>query len=310
MTPVTVKFSLADITDTRPFTHLGQRVAADPVGELRRVTLSARTTKGPDGIWRTQMVTAPAVDRIESPGALLPLDAARSRLAHQVLAAPAVPARRQEAKALAPLLDAFIGGLGGKAEAVRLSAYMDRAAAGFIKLINDEQRRFAAKPQFDEVIELYKLAPARFSSGRPSPTEWGSSSGAPAYEYNKSLFAQDWFDSGPERDVANLLDNGNDVTWWLRLQTGDLPILWAQGREYHPDFIARDESDIHWVIEVKSDKDLPSEEIQAKREAAKRWANHVSADAVVTQVWKYLLVSEEHVKTAKGSWPALKALGG
>src|SRR5437588_575005 len=85
---------------------------------------------------------AVAAERIESPGALLPLEAARSRLAHQVLVAPAVPARAQEAKALAPLLDAFIAGLGDKAE-VRLSAYMDRAAAGFIKLINHEQRRFA-----------------------------------------------------------------------------------------------------------------------------------------------------------------------
>lgn len=308
MTPVTVQFSLADITNTGPFAHLGQRIAADPVGELRRVTLSARTTKGPDGIWRTLMVTAPAVDRIDSPGALLPLEAARSRLAQQVLAAPAVPARAQEAKALAPLLDAFISGLGDKAEAV-MSSYMDRAAAGFIKLITDEQRRFGAKPQFDEVIELCKLAPVRFSKRETDPDRMGKFKRAAGYEYKKSLFAQDWFDSSPERDVANILDNGNDITWWLRLQTGDLPILWAQGREYHPDFIARDKSDVHWVIEVKSDKDLPSQEVQAKREAAKRWANHVTTDPKVSVTWKYLLVSEEHVKTAKGSWPALKSLG-
>ena len=308
MTPVSVKFSLADITDTVPFIHLGQRIAADPVGELRRVTLSARTTKGPDGIWRTRMVTAPAVDIIESPGALLPLEAARSRLAQQVLAAPAVPARQQEANALVPLLEAFIAGLGDKAEAV-MSAYMDRAAAGFIKLITEEQRRFAAKPQFDEVTELFKLAPVRFSKRETDPDRMGKFKRSAGYEYQKSLFTQDWFDSAPERDVANLLDNGNDIVWWLRLQTGDLPILWAQGREYHPDFIACDESGDHWVIEVKSDRDLPSAEVQAKREAAKRWANHVSADPIVPQVWKYLLVSEEHVKTAKGSWPALKSLG-
>jgi type III restriction enzyme len=308
MTPVSVKFSLADITDLAPFTQLGQRIAADPVGELRRVTLSARTTKGPDGIWRTQMVTAPAVDRIESPGALLPLEAARSRLAQQVLAAPAVPARLQEAKALAPLLDAFIAGLGDKAEAV-MSAYMDRAAAGFITLINTEQRRFSAKPQFDEVIELYALAPVRFSRRETDPDRMGKFKRGAGYDYQKSLYAQDWFDSAPERDVANLLDNGNDIVWWLRLQIGDLPILWAQGREYHPDFIACDQSGDHWVIEVKSDKDLPSAEVQAKREAAKRWANHVSADSAVPQLWKYLLVSEDHVRTAKASWTALKGLG-
>jgi type III restriction enzyme len=130
-----------------------------------------------------------------------------------------------------------------------------------------------------------------------------------SYEYAKSLYAQDWFDSGTERDVANLLDNGNDIVWWLRLQTGDLPILWAQGREYHPDFIACDEAGVRWVIEVKSDKELSSAEVQAKREAATRWANHVSADESVGEQWRYLLVSESHVATAKGSWPALKGFG-
>lgn len=278
------------------------------VGELRRVTISARTTKGPDGIYRTQMVTAPAVDRVESPGALLPLEAARSRIAQTVLAAPVVPARPQEAKALAPLLDAFLVGLGDEAEAV-LSAYMDRAAAGFISLLNTEQRRYTAKPQYDEVVEVFSLAPVRFSKREADPDRMGKHKRGAAYAYRKSLYAQDWFDSGTERDLANLLDNGNDIDWWTRLQQGDLPILWASGREYHPDFIARDQTGVHWVIEVKSDKELPSEEVQAKREAAKRWANHVSADPQVDSAWRYLLISETHLATAKGSWSVLKGLG-
>lgn len=308
MTPISVKFSLADITDTTAFRQLGERIRADPVGELRRVTISARTTKGPDGIYRTQMVTAPAVDRVESPGALLPLEAARSRLAQTVLAAPVVPARPQEAKALASLLDAFLAGLGDEAEAV-LSAYMDRAAAGFISLLNTEQRRYTAKPQYDEVVEVFSLAPVRFSKREAEPDRMGKHKRGAAYEYRKSLYAQDWFDSGTERDLANLLDNGNDIDWWMRLQQGDLPILWASGREYHPDFIARDQTGVRWVIEVKSDKELPSEEVQAKREAAKRWANHVSADPQVDSAWRYLLISETHLATAKGSWSVLKGLG-
>jgi hypothetical protein len=47
-----------------------------------------------------------------------------------------------------------------------------------------------------------------------------SASGA-AYEYAKSLYAQDWCDSGTERDLANLLDNGDDIEWWMRLRQGD-----------------------------------------------------------------------------------------
>lgn len=43
--------------------------------------------------------------------------------------------------------------------------------------------------------------------------------------------------------------------------------------------------------------------------AAKRWANYVTADASVGVTWRYLLVSEADVETAKGSWSALKKLG-
>ena len=44
-----------------------------------------------------------------------------------------------------------------------------------------------------------------------------------------------------------------------------------------------------------------------RREAV---ANHVNADEKVGVKWKYLLVSEADVNTAKGSWAALKKLGG
>jgi hypothetical protein len=48
-----------------------------------------------------------------------------------------------------------------------------------------------------------------------------------------------------------------------------------------------------------------------RRDAARRWANYVNADEKVGGTrWRYLLLSESDVKTAKGSWEALKALGG
>jgi type III restriction enzyme len=55
---------------------------------------------------------------------------------------------------------------------------------------------------------------------------------------------------------------------------------------------------------------MPSADVQDKREAARRWANHVNADDKVLATWRYLLVSETDVRTAKGSWEALKGLGG
>jgi type III restriction enzyme len=124
------------------------------------------------------------------------------------------------------------------------------------------------------------------------------------------MYVQDWFDSGPERDVANILDDAEEIAYWIRLQTGDLPILWhGSGREYNPDFIAVDTNDVHWIVEVKMNKEMVSAEVQSKREAAIRWSQHVNADSKVTDTWRYLLVSEDHVKTAKGSWTALRQLG-
>jgi hypothetical protein len=45
-------------------------------------------------------------------------------------------------------------------------------------------------------------------------------------------------------------------------------------------------------------------------DAARRWANYVSGDEKVGVTWRYLLVSETDVSTARGSWGALKGFGG
>ena len=42
----------------------------------------------------------------------------------------------------------------------------------------------------------------------------------------------------------------------------------------------------------------------------RRAANYITADEKVGVNWRYLLVSESDVDTAKGSWDALKKLGG
>lgn len=309
MTSISVAFSLADIVDHKPFRELGERLRVDPVGELRRVRLSARTVTGPDGLRRTEMVTAEAVDKVVSQIALLPLEDAVHQLRVRIIDSAPVPARPQESKALTPLLDAFVEGLGDKAIDV-LSAYMDRVAAGFIDLITKEQRRYASKPSYEEVIDVVTLAPVRFARPTTTKDRLGKFRRGVGYEYTKSVYVQDWFDSAPERDVANILNTAKEISYWIRLQRNDLPILWhSSGANYNPDFIAVDDDEVHWIIEVKMNKEMASSEVQSKREAAIRWAQHVNADNLISDTWRYLLVSEAHVKTAKGSWMALRGLG-
>jgi type III restriction enzyme len=310
MTTVASEFSLRDITDLDPFEKLGKRIAADPASELRRVRVAAKVVTGSDGLRRAELVRAPAVDKIESPATLLPLDDARNALLDHLLLAPVVPARAAEKAAAGLIIDAFLKGLGTRAAEV-LSGYMDRSAAGLIDLVTREQRRYAQKPKYDEVIELIDFRPMRLGRAETSHDLAGTFKKGVGYEgYKKSMYVQDWFDSSTERAAANILDEAAEIASWVRLQTGDLPILWnSAGREYNPDFIAVAREEVHWVIEVKMDKEMQSADVKGKREAAKRWATYVSTDSSVGTTWNYLLVSESDVKTAKGSWEALRALG-
>jgi type III restriction enzyme len=309
MTPVQSEFSLADITDKEPFRQLGHRIAADPEGELRRTTLSARIIEGVDGLRRTELVTAAAVDRVSSPAAPLPLEDARDQLMSSLLSSPVVPARPNEREAAQPLVDAFLAGLGDKAESV-LSGYLDRAAGGLITLVGQQQRRYASRPSFQQVVETVPFNKTRTAKPDASRDRAGTFKRGQPYEgYRKSLYTQDNFDSSTERAVANLLDDADDIQFWVRLQRGDLPILWSDGgREYNPDFIAVQDDNVRFVIEVKADRDLPTGDVQGKREAAQRWANHVNADPSVPDPWAYLLASETDLRTAHGSWPALRQL--
>jgi type III restriction enzyme len=311
MTAVKSEFSLSDITDLSAFRRLGESIAADPVGILRRVTLSARIIQGSDGLRRTELVTAPAIDRIESPATLFPLKELRAQLLQQILGAPVVPARANQGRPAREIVDAFMGGLGSSAKTI-LSAYMDRAAAGLIQVLTEEHRGFAPRPSYGQVVELIEFNKTRIGRPETSSNRFGSFKKGIGYEgYRKSLYVQDWFDSSTERDVANILEDEKAITLWVRLQLGDLPILWTGGgREYNPDFITIDQDGIHWLVEVKMDKEMTTPEVKGKRDAARRWANYVTADEKTKVTWRYLLLSEADVETAKGSWPPLKKLGG
>lgn len=296
-------FALADITDMDPFRRLGERLALDPVEELRRIRLSAHVVQTLDGLRHIELSPGRTVDRFESPGVLLPLDVAREQLIERLMAAPVIPARKGQRAQLTPLLDAFMSGLDDRAQGI-LSGYMDRAAAGLIQLITEQHRHVLATPKVEEVVGLKPFAPLRHARPTSTQDRFSSFSRSAGYVgWQRSLFDQVWFDSSTERDLANLIDDASGIDVWARLHIGDLPIRW-QGGNYNPDFIAAD-NDTRWVIETKSDRDLQAEDVRGKRQAAQAWANHVTADDAVSERWRYMLVGETDLKTARGDWRAL-----
>jgi type III restriction enzyme len=311
MSRVESNFSLADITDLDGFRKLGEALAANPDGELNRTLVGAKVVVGSDGIRRTVLVRSEAADRIQSIPSLFSLGELREQLTDMVLASPSVPARKSERQKFLPMLDAFFKGLGGTAEEI-LSANLARAGARLIRLVEQEQRRFMPKPSYDEVVSIEEFKPVRATDKESTTDRLGPFARAMAYEgWSKCLFPVEWFDSAPERAVANMIDNDDSVELWVRLHINELPILWSSaGQQYNPDFIVIEKDGTHWVVEVKMDKEMASEDVKGKREAAQRWANHVSGDSKVGHKWRYLLVSETDIKTAKSSWDALKKLGG
>lgn len=310
MSTVRSSFTLADITDTDRFRKLGASLAANPDGELSRTLVGARVVTGTDGIKRTELVTSSGADRVRSMATLFDFGDLRSQLLDMVVASPAVPARRDQRSAVVPLLDAFFDGLGDRAVDV-LSANLARAGARLVRLVAEEQRRFMVTPSYEQVVELREFSPTRTTDKTVSGDRHGTFAKTLAYEgWERSLFPVEWFDSKPERTVANMVDVDDAVLCWVRLHIGELPILWnGAGQEYNPDLVVIDVNGDHWVVEVKMDKEMGSAEVLGKREAARRWANYVTADETVAATWRYLLISELDVETARGSWAALKGLG-
>jgi type III restriction enzyme len=317
-TKVGASFSLRDITDEAPFRELGRRLRVNPDSELRRMTVSAKRVRGADGVERMQLVRATAQDRVMTQAAVrLTTAQLRAQLLQAMLAAPAVSARREQREverlAAEPLLDAFFDGLNGGADEL-LSAYLERAAARIVRLVNDEQHRLSSAAETEQVAVGRPFKPQR----QNTRTEESDDPRAPfsrdvAYSgFAKSLMTADWFDSAPERDVALLLDDDAAVEWWVRLQIGDLPISWRAGGGYNPDFLVSAAPDQRWIVEVKADNQMKTAEVSGKRAAAKRWANYVntSPEFATGPRWAYLLVSESDVEDARGSWAALKGLGG
>lgn len=310
MSAVESRFTLADIIDTDRFRKLGASLAADPDGELARTLVSARVVIGADGVKRTELMTYDAADRVRSNPTLFGEEDLRNQLVEMVLGSPAVPARKDQRAAAYPLMEAFLDGLGDRAVEL-LSANLGRAGARLVRLVAEEQREYMADPSYHEVVELKEFAPTRATDRPISGDRHGGFERSAAYDgWKRSLFPVEWFDSRTERTVANAVDDDSSVACWVRLHVGELPILWnSAGQQYNPDFVVIGGDDVHWVVEVKMDKEMASADVKGKRNAAKRWANYVTADEQVSVPWRYLLVSEADVETAKGSWRALQKLG-
>ncbi|MCE8163588.1 MAG: DEAD/DEAH box helicase family protein [Candidatus Moeniiplasma glomeromycotorum] len=132
------------------------------------------------------------------------------------------------------------------------------------------------------------------------------------YQFTKSLYSYDTFDSSIEFQFAALIDKVKEVKKWVRLlQWGDeIYILYGKKQgHYFPDFLVIDESDIHWLVEIKDDNN-PNPEITEKNQTAKEWVNALSLElgeeARKTEKWRFLYITKGDINNFHENWGMLK----
>lgn len=313
--PKPINFSLSDIHDEEPFRQLGRRLAIDPQTELRRVLVGARVyTDARTGIKSVRTVTSNASDVVHAQGSLIPSSELRSHLRDTLMALPVLSARADDgsqARAADRIVTAFMEGLNGNADEL-LAAYLERAGARLGQIVMEEYRKEARRPTWDQKVDTISFGPERVNTRPVNPDPRALPVRGQTFDnWQRGLYALAWFDSGTERDFALLVDNAKKVDTWVRLHKGDIPIVWTEGgNRYEPDFVVVDKSGDHWLVEVKSDKDISTSEVQTKRVEARRWATYAN-DGLPSgsPKWTYLLVSETDLREAKEDWTALKRLG-
>ncbi|CAN5871751.1 hypothetical protein BH23ACT5_BH23ACT5_06860 [soil metagenome] len=302
-------FSLGHITDFDPFRNLARRITEQPDEELRRMLYGARVVTGPDGLRQTQVVLREAADDIAAAQLDLPEEQIRARLLDVIMGSEIVAPRKNERAHAHRILDAFFDSLDDSALPT-LAAHLDRWAAALLGELRKAYQTSKPTPTIEHVVETLPLAKNRIARSEVAESRFGPFNRKAGYEgWERSPYAQAWFDSTPERDTANAIDASEEVELWIRLHRNDLPILWSEFNEYNPDFLVFEVDGPAYVVEIKGDSSAETESVKAKAEVARRWANEVSADEKVDREWKYLFVTESQVNQAKGSWDAMKALG-
>ncbi|WLP91263.1 DEAD/DEAH box helicase family protein [Gordonia sp. NB41Y] len=298
--------TLNQITDLAPFTKLGSDIGVSASGDLKRTRLEATDGKL-TGVGDDYQVRAGRLD--------IPLKTTREDLITAILNTPGVPSKPTELGAARGLADAVIEGMGENAGAY-LSAYLDSAKQRTSRLVRETLLNAATQGvAYEDQVLTASLDSPRKITKKHVGCDRATFDRALAYEgWKRSLYPAATFHSSPEYKTAQVIDNAEEVIVWARLHTNDVPIRWTrEGKNYNPDFVVIEEVEgkrCAWLVEVKSDKDAPTAEVQGKRKAAKVWANIVNhSDATPDTTWGYLLLTETDINQSHESWPRMKALG-
>jgi len=115
--------------------------------------------------------------------------------------------------------------------------------------------------------------------------------------FEKSCHFEYKFDSRTEQTLAMILENDKEVLKWLRPAPNQFRIYWHHNSKiYEPDFVV-ETTDTIYLIETKRADEIPSNEVQAKAQAALKYCNYAKEYTAEFggKPWKYALIPHDQV---------------
>lgn len=115
--------------------------------------------------------------------------------------------------------------------------------------------------------------------------------------FAKCLYPVQKFDSDTEREFAVLLEDEPQVLKWFKPGRKDFHIYYSSEKLYEPDFVV-EMTDRKLICEPKMEKDLQTEEVKSKAEAARKWTEAATEHELKNggKPWHYILIPHTIIK--------------
>lgn len=291
---------------------LGRRFADDDVPALTRKALDAER----DEAGHIKMVVRDESATVKASMLPIPFESIETDLVTRLLRTNGISQSVTEVNAAVAVAQAFLNGAGVTESTPWRAEHGRLATARLTEWITGLQTSSPAREVRDVEHVRWPDPDERTFTTPPQDRQLVTSSrqfmrGYPYRGWTRGVYEVSTFDAySTEFTLATIFENpASQIRAWVRIdETVPLRISYLMGavqRSYEPDFIVVDEPGVYWIVEGKSDRDMISPEVIAKREAAKVWVSTVNASAEVTERWAYLLASESVIANAS-TWDAAK----
>lgn len=111
--------------------------------------------------------------------------------------------------------------------------------------------------------------------------------------FKKSYYDVTGFDSDAERRLSVIIEDDASVLKWVRPPLNQLGLFYKAGKQYNPDFVV-ETADTKYLIEVKADDNVESEDVLDKAKMAIKWCRCAST-IEGSKPWQFVLLADKRI---------------